>query len=92
MQDLMALAVSLAVPPVVSWLKDGGWPDWAKVLLALSVSAVAAGALVAMHGSLNLRAVGTSTAIIFTGATFCYKTWFQRSRINARLERNNNGF
>lgn len=90
MRDLIPLLVSLLMPPLVSWLKDASWPDWAKVCLSVATSGVAAAIVSAIEGFINVHTIGTSTAMIFSGATIFYKTWFQSSQLNERLERGSN--
>jgi hypothetical protein len=86
MEAFLVLTSSLLTPILVSWIKQNNWPDWAKVLLTLGLS-VAAGALIAL---VDQRAdtsdiLGTGS-LIFTLAVTFYKTCFQSTRLNQRLE------
>lgn len=86
MKEFLTLALSLAMPILVSWLKTSGWSDWAKVLLSLGVSLVFGVLIAAIDGGLDPRTIGASAATVFTIATAFYKMYFQATEMNRRLE------
>jgi hypothetical protein len=86
MEGFLVLAASLLTPILVSWLKDHRWPDWAKVLLTLSIS-LGAGTLIALaEGKLDLHNIAGTGGIIFTLAVAFYKAAFQGTDFNRHLE------
>lgn len=85
MAVFLVLVFSLITPLVVSWIKQSGWPDWAKVLLTLGVSLVG-GALTALAtGELVPTNIAGTGGVIFTLAVTFYKTYFQATQFNQQL-------
>jgi hypothetical protein len=86
MKEFVALGLGLLMPLVVSWLKDCGWPDWAKVLLSLGLSIVGGALSALVDGALDPQSLAYSSLIVFASATTFYKVWFENTGVNGRLE------
>jgi hypothetical protein len=86
MKEFLNLALGLLMPMVVSWLKRNHWPDWAKVLLSLGIALLAGLITAGAEGNWNLSAIGANSGTVFALATVFYKTYFQDTSLNRRLE------
>lgn len=92
---VLALAVGLFLPPLISYLKNCRWPDWAQVALTLVVSLVVGTLTAVADGSIDPNGIHepgdvlAASTVAFTAATVVYKAWFQKTRANTRLERAN---
>ena len=87
MNDFIILVFGLLMPLLVSGLKQESWPDWAKVLTSLLLSLVGGAITAAVNGEFALDRVAGSAGVIFTASTVFYKTYFQDTTFNKRLER-----
>ena len=87
MNDFFILVFGLLMPLIVSGLKQQNWPDWAKVLTSLLLSLVGGAITAAVNGEFALDRVAGSAGVIFTASTVFYKTYFQDTTFNKRLER-----
>lgn len=83
---ILGVLSSVAMPALVSWMKQSSWPTWKKSILALLV-AISLGALtVLVNGNIDLKNLALSVTAIFTAATTIYNVWFKETRANGYLE------
>lgn len=76
-QLLLDFIVSVAVPFIVSWLKQDSWPKIARFVLAILIAA--AGGLLSSYlaGDLSGASIIVSVLAVFTAAQVHYASWFQ---------------
>lgn len=86
MLEFLTLACGLLMPFLVSWLKNCDWPDWIKVLLSLGMSIIAGGLITFLEGAFDIQTLTQATTAVFTSATVFYKMWFEKTKVNERLE------
>lgn len=89
---IAALLVGVFMPPIISLYKNPAWPMWARVALALGVSLIVGAGTAVGDGTLDLHGLDEPEGLLgaagaaFTAATVVYKTWFQSTALNERLE------
>lgn len=72
---------------IISMLKDKSWPDWAKMLLTIVVSAaLGLFATVITNEIGNWEQLLASSTLIFATSVTMYKMFFQRTGFNQRME------
>lgn len=85
--ELLSLILGLLANITVSALKKESWSDSTKTLITVGVATVFGIVATYFTGELNsLQDVGGAIAIITASAMVQYKTYFQYSALNKRLE------
>lgn len=82
----LAVTLGLLAPFLISFLKDVCWPDSTKAILAFVVCVVFGAATAYVSGGTTFENATTSVGIVFTVANLFYKTYFEHTHTNARLE------
>jgi hypothetical protein len=91
MNELADIVIGQLMPILISWLKSNKMPDAWKVVLSLAAS-IAVGAVKTLIAAyltgtpITLQSLLGSIGIIMTSATVAYKTWFEHTPLNERLE------
>jgi len=87
--EALAAIVGVFMPLLISFLKQPGWPEWAKVATAAVVSLAVGTATTAVSEGLSygeIDAVFVSAAGCLGAATLVYKTWFKSVPLLAKLD------
>lgn len=77
------------VPPVVSFLKNAGWPKWAKVSLSVVVSVLFAIISLVQDGKLtdaSWKQIAANIAAVVGVAQLFYVNYFGNTQVNQKLE------
>lgn len=84
---IVTILLGFVVPPVVSFLKNSGWPKWKRIVLAGAVSVAAAAGHMFVQGDVtHYRDLLTNAAVVWAIATANYKLWFGNTDLNLKLE------